>query len=575
MNKTVNINLGGIFFHIDEDAYLKLKKYLDAIRRSLSDDPQGKDEILADIESRIGELLLENRKTERQVINEKDIKAVITRMGKPEDYAGDEEIFNEELHSEKQKNKSAYTRKRRLFRDGEDKFLGGVSSGLAHYFDVDVTVVRMLWLVSVFVFGTGFLAYLILWIILPEAKTTSEKLQMQGDPVTVSNIEKKIKEEFGDVSDRIKEGYDSLKTKDYSHVKSGLQDVIDSIGKALTILFSLVGKLVGVLLVIIGFTSLLSLFFGSFSIGALNFKNVDIYDLPPFLYASSIPTWLLTIMLFLAIGIPLLFLLFLGLRILSNGTTRFGKTTKAALLGVWLIALLGLVFAGIEFGTRFHAVKTIVNSEQALNIKPKDTLIIQMKSRKDFEYRRNYGTKIVLDNGVEKVYNTNVDIDIREVKMGEKAHISVFKHASGSSLKNAKMVASAIEYNYELKENLLTFNDYLLANIKQRYQGQNIDVVIYISQGTSVYLDESTKHYLDDVDNVQNIYDRNMINHYFTMTPQGFDCTDCLSDEINKEKNNKGSFKLKMDENGIDLKVKTKENDSTAITLDGNGLQVK
>ncbi len=66
-----------------------------------------------------------------------------------------------------------------------------------------------------------------------------------------------------------------------------------------------------------------------------------------------------------------------------------------------------------------------------------------------------------------------------------------------------------------------------------------------------------------------------MINHYFTMTPQGFDCTDCLSDEINKEKNNKGSFKLKMDGNGIDLKVKTKENDSSSVTLDKNGLRVK
>ena len=91
MNKTININLGGIFFHIDELAYKKLKLYLDAIRRSLSDDPQGRDEILNDIEHRIGELLSERVKDERQVVNENDIDEITKIMGKPEDYLVDEE----------------------------------------------------------------------------------------------------------------------------------------------------------------------------------------------------------------------------------------------------------------------------------------------------------------------------------------------------------------------------------------------------------------------------------------------------------------------------------------------------
>ena len=81
MNKTVNINLGGIFFHIDEVAYQKLKRYIDAIRRSLSDDPKGRDEIISDIELRIGELLSERVKDVRQVVSEADIDEVITVMG--------------------------------------------------------------------------------------------------------------------------------------------------------------------------------------------------------------------------------------------------------------------------------------------------------------------------------------------------------------------------------------------------------------------------------------------------------------------------------------------------------------
>ena len=102
MNKTININLGGIFFHIDELAYQKLKLYLDAIRRSLSDDPQGRDEILNDIELRIGELLSERIKNERQVINEADIDEITKIMGKPEDYLADEELFVvETIYSQK------------------------------------------------------------------------------------------------------------------------------------------------------------------------------------------------------------------------------------------------------------------------------------------------------------------------------------------------------------------------------------------------------------------------------------------------------------------------------------------
>ena len=200
MNKTININLGGIFFHIDEMAYQKLKRYLDAIRRSLSDDPQGRDEIINDIELRIGELLSERVKDVRQVVNENDIDEVTKIMGKPEDYLVDEEIFEDEPVYRKR------TTSKKLFRDGDDKFLGGVCSGLAHYIGMEPIWMRIIWLVIAFGFGVGFFIYPLLWILIPVAETTTEKLQMKGEPVNISNIEKKIREEFSDVSENIKDG---------------------------------------------------------------------------------------------------------------------------------------------------------------------------------------------------------------------------------------------------------------------------------------------------------------------------------------------------------------------------------
>ena len=245
MNKTININLGGIFFHIDEEAYQKMKRYLDAIRRSLSDDPQGRDEIIADIELRIGELLSERVKDVRQVVNESDIDEIIAVMGQPEDYMIDEELFTDDSG----KNYSSKSSKKKLFRDGDDKFFGGVASGIAHYFNVDVIWIRIAFLVTVFAgFGSGLIAYIVLWILLPEATTTAEKLQMEGEPVNISNIEKKIKEEFGgvsemvrnaahDVTDAVKDVSQSFKKKGLSKAqirsRNGIQDFTNTLVKSM------------------------------------------------------------------------------------------------------------------------------------------------------------------------------------------------------------------------------------------------------------------------------------------------------------------------------------------------------
>ena len=117
MNKTVNINLAGTFFHIDEDAYSKLQRYLEAIKRSFTD-PQGRSEIISDIEARISELFTERIKDEKQVISITEVEDVITVMGQPEDYIVDEEIFEDEPQPRERKSSS-----RKLYRDTENAYI--------------------------------------------------------------------------------------------------------------------------------------------------------------------------------------------------------------------------------------------------------------------------------------------------------------------------------------------------------------------------------------------------------------------------------------------------------------------
>ncbi|GAW89982.1 hypothetical protein FPS14_contig00036-0014 [Flavobacterium psychrophilum] len=183
MNKTVNMNLGGFFFHIDEDAYQKLNRYFDAIKKSLSSD--GREEIMNDIESRVSELFSEKLTGAKQVISLKEVDGVIAVMGQPEDYKIEDEAPRQPNYN------YASSGSRKLYRDKENGIIGGVLAGLGYYFGIDKVWLRLIMLVLLLSFGTGFLLYIILWIVMPEAVTTTEKLEMQGEPINISNIEKK------------------------------------------------------------------------------------------------------------------------------------------------------------------------------------------------------------------------------------------------------------------------------------------------------------------------------------------------------------------------------------------------
>lgn len=191
MKVTVNINLGGYAFHIDEDAYERLRNYLKNIERELSVEDSAS-EIITDIEGRIAELFRNRLNNYKQVINMKDVEEVMTIMGTPEVISGGEPSGNEPPRSS-----------RRMYRDPDGRIFGGVCSGLAAYFNWDPLVMRILFAILIFAGGAGIGLYLVLWIVLPEAKTTAQKLEMRGDPVTIENIKDSVKHEFETVKKKM------------------------------------------------------------------------------------------------------------------------------------------------------------------------------------------------------------------------------------------------------------------------------------------------------------------------------------------------------------------------------------
>lgn len=195
MKKTITINLSGSIFSIDEDAYDLLRNYLSRIESHFSDGSERAD-IMADIEGRIAELFSPSGIQYVQVITIADVEKVIKIMGEPEDIADSADTTDGYYYSTKTG--------RRIYRDVDRRILGGVCSGMAAYLSLKVIWIRIIFVILGLAFFSGILVYILLWIVIPPARTIAQKLEMKGEPVNISNIGKAVKDEFDNVRKNLK-----------------------------------------------------------------------------------------------------------------------------------------------------------------------------------------------------------------------------------------------------------------------------------------------------------------------------------------------------------------------------------
>lgn len=564
MNKTISINIGGTFFHIDENAYLKLKNYLDSISHSLNDDPQGKEEIIQDIELRISELLSEKISNNRQVVNDRDIDDIIKAMGQPEDYQYDDGMFNEE---EDQSKKAPNTAKpKKLYRTRKEGIIGGVCKGLAYFFGIDVIWVRLLMLLLLIPNGIGLLVYIILWIIIPDAKTTAEELEMKGKPVTIDNIEKNIKDEYERLEKKVK-------NTNFSGVKNVLQTLIDGIANLIVLLFKIIVKFIGGLLVIIGGITALALIIALFFWGLYKMLGIEhpFISYPGYFNLSVIPLWVLVAALIFALSIPFFYLLILGLNILSDERKGIGTSGNLAFLAVWIISLMILGFSSIEHQTRF-AKENLISSNESYTLTPQDTLFVSMKSNDTLVNRKKLYRSRLLEpviNSNNDLFSTYIYLDIRRSN-SEKTMVKVLKSARGYNKENAGKYAKKIDYRYTLENNKLALNSYFTTPDDLKHHKPKLDVILYIPDNQIITLDESTGSFLYDVNNIQDLYEHDMTNHTYQMTSQGLNCLDCAQPV---KKSNEG-LDIDINKQGLNINVDDGEN-KARIKIDKNGIEIK
>ncbi|WP_297765499.1 PspC domain-containing protein [uncultured Muriicola sp.] len=571
MNKTVNINLANVLFHIDEEAFKKLQRYLEAIKRSFSG-TTGSDEIIADIEARIAELFQERMENDRQVITMKEVDAVIKVMGQPEDYRVDEDIFEDAPKSDS----TTTSRTKKLYRDIDSKYLGGVCAGLEHYLGFDALWIRLIFIFLALSTGFGFIAYILLWILVPEAVTTSQKLDMKGKPVNISNIEKKIKEGYEDVAEKVKGvDYDEMGNK----VKSSGRTFFDALGTFILFCFKVFAKFIGIILIIIGAATLIGLFIGLFTVGVLDVIHIPGIDFYEMVNASGAPVWLISLLAFFAVGIPFFFLLYLGLKILVNNLKSIGNVIKFSLLGLWLISIIGLIVFGIKEASA-HAYSGSTTVKESLYFpSAQDTLLIRATSSELFENQEDVGINGMTfsydEDGERVLFTDDIRFDINK-SSDSLSYIRIRKDANGSSTSDARERAGNIQYSYTLEGNTLSVSNYLYTAIKNKVRDQEVRVTLSVPVGTHLRFDAGMRRYMGRVTRFdREMYRGNIVDHLWVMGRNGeLECLDCDDNKTGDRWNSDDEGRIIIDEEGIDINVKD-GGDSFKLKIDENGVEIK
>lgn len=601
MNKTVTINISGIIFHIEEEAYEKLSKYLSDIK-ALFNKADGGNEIMSDIEARIAEMLQSKTSVVKQVVLMSDVDYVIANMGKPEDFAG-ESMGNEESTDAEPGNTGEGTAKKRLFRDGESKVLGGVCSGIGHYFGFDPVWLRIALLLLFFFGGTGFILYLILWIAIPEARTTAEKLMMKGEKADINNISKAVKEEAEHLKKRMeKYGSDIRNFSERGIPRNATEKTVDFITDVLGNVGRVLLKVLGVLMIIFGVLFFLGLFGSVFGMSFVN-SNVEGQEWIDMILLDGKDFYLGLIGIAIFAGAPIIMMIYGGVKLLFN----IKYSNRWINLGagiIWLIGFAMLIYVGARTGQDFNKIAKI---RENVSIAQHDTLILKMNqlsvdygelalSDETKEGERNYyhGRKNGYMIGKHNEHNYllgNASLNIIKSQTAN-TELVIVKEARGYSKEIAKIRSMHISYNVVQQNNELIFDDLFRVNGVDKFRKQDVTAVLRIPVGTVVYLDKSLESLIYDIENVTNTYDGDMINRRWIMTEDGLKCLDCEglisvkdyqegkydtddSDEdvninVNGVNINAKDASIKVDSNGVNIKSK-----ESKVVIDKHGVHVK
>lgn len=538
MNKVLNINLGGMPFTIDEDAYDHLRTYLKTIHNHFRSS-EGYEEITADIEARMAELFQE-KLGNRPIVTLADVKHVIAIMGTPEDF-GAETIGEEAPKSDSGKRWKIKTGKR-LYRNPDDSVVGGVCAGVAAYFGIeDPLWVRLFFILLTVSGGFGIPLYLILWAVLPEAKTASDRLAMRGEPANVSNIGRIIEEEFSYMSKKMGELGEELKAE-FSKKKSrkrhygtepgteqeaeaGEEDPTLAFRRAASegvhVLGSLIKGIVNLLATILkplayAIGIALIIFLALFWIATV---GLLFFGMPFTAFLAPGPQYLTTLGIFnvlFMIGIPVLMGILMVMRIFMK--TYFKPRWAAGLWIFWIVNVVSFFFVGTKTASDFSDGAEISMPVEA-DLSKVDTLVLEFSKNPYAKSWMRIGDVLYLSG--DKLISTDIGLSVEKSESGN-FEILQKRSARGATPEMAEQLAQSINFDYSLEGNTLKVPSYYALDKGQKWRVQEVELLVRVPEGKHIRFVGSTPrgHRRLDVDN-NYIYPWSLSGYTAKMTSNG------------------------------------------------------
>lgn len=510
MKKTLKASLGGITFIIEEDAYILLDNYINTLKSRLSNEKESND-IISDLEERMSELF-SDKKGNLEVITIDIVKEVIGILGSPE------EIITDSSNSDHVNYKGRS--QKRLYRNPDHSYIAGVCSGLSEYFSTDPLVIRIILIALIFAKGLGLILYLILWISVPKAVTPKQKLEMKGEAVTFSNIEKTIREDHKQESNRVRSS-------------NFIENIVNSIGRIaywfIKIIFVFI-KIIAIAIAVVLIAAMLIALFAVINVvffggmlfnGALStIGGFSLGEIITSMFEFSTGLWL-TIPIFLVITIPLLTILYLGIRVLFRFKAR-DRILGLSAAALWVISIL-ILASSIYYQAKSFTIRKKVTETVALSprFSKESTLYIKATTfPEDSSYE---------DSDILKFDNLTLHkIDNKIVILGkpvltiikcqnEKPEIIFIRKARGASKLVAEQNAKNIKYNYALKDSILTLDPFFSLSSGDKWKQQELSITLRIPENYKIYIDSTAEEILNHIQPYSDYWPDEMVNKKWVM----------------------------------------------------------
>jgi len=582
MNKILNINVGGYALTIDDDAYEYLQAYLDSIRRRFRES-EGRDEILTDIEARVGELIHEGMGN-RTIVMQPDVEAVLEVMGKPEDFGDDPAASGGGTTASNGRStsssgtgthQSSIRTGKRLFRDEEDSVVGGVCSGLAAYFGVhDPVWVRLLFVLLFFLsFGFWVPAYILLWVLVPPAKSAADRLAMRGEPINVDNIAREIEDSFERLSGKVNEYGAGAKAKSGSAAQNAMSAGVSAIGQVFAFAVRIFVKFWVVIALIVAISLFIATATGWIAgVWVLFTAGPFIHYFSPF---SGVTNWLVFADLFLLLGIPLMGLCLTFARVLLK--TRTPKWLGGGLAMLWTVSVIA-AFSFIAFASQEYCRKGSLTQTVDLSNVASDTLRVEANNLidPDAETEWWFDSEGIRINGDRLDLNGPIEIRVRRSTSGRFECIQNIT-ARAASQNEAVEYAAQTGFSVNANGNHLRIPTGYSIQKGQRWRVQMIKITIGVPEGKFITFDKDIyNHAAADMSEYSDDIDGNYISRrpdrMFRMTADGLVCADCpqFGDREYESDRTYENFILEGD-----IKTEIRKGDRFKITVEGGAGDVQ